>query len=30
MGRENCQFQCKRGNIIYTYCTKHGLFKRCL
>ena len=27
MGREHCQFQCKRGLIFYAYCSMHGLFK---
>jgi len=25
MGREPCQFQCKRGHIIYVFCSLHGL-----
>jgi len=27
MGWEHCQFQCKRLNIGYAYCNKHGLFR---
>ena len=27
MGREHCQFCCKRGNILYAYCTVHGLIR---
>lgn len=27
MGREHCQFLCKRGMVVYAYCTKHGLFR---
>lgn len=25
MGREHCQFACKRGMTVYTYCSRHGL-----
>ncbi len=27
MGREHCQFVCKRGNIAYAYCSRHGLMR---
>lgn len=27
MGREHCQFACKRGNIAYAYCSRHGLMR---
>lgn|GEM_PF-807992 len=27
MGREHCQFLCKRELIIYAYCSRHGLFR---
>lgn len=27
MGREHCQFQCKRGLVFYAYCSRHGLFR---
>lgn len=27
MGKEHCQFQCKRGNILYAYDKKFGLIK---
>ncbi len=27
MGREHCQFLCKRGMSAYAYCSKHGLFR---
>ena len=27
MGKEHCQFQCKRGLIFYAYCSRHGLFR---
>lgn len=27
MGREHCQFECKRNMIVYAYCSKHGLFR---
>ena len=26
MGREHCQFQCRRGMMAYAYCNVHGLF----
>ena len=27
MGREHCQFECKRGLVLYAYCSAHGLFR---
>lgn len=27
MGREHCQFLCKRGMSAYAYCSRHGLFR---
>lgn len=30
MGREHCQFLCKRGMVVYAYCSKHGLFRMVL
>lgn len=27
MGKEHCQFTCKRGNAVYVYCSVHGLTK---
>lgn len=27
MGREHCQFECKRGMVLYAYCSIHGLFR---
>ena len=27
MGREHCQFECKRGMTAYAYCTEHGLLR---
>ena len=27
MGREHCQFLCKRGMVAYAFCNRHGLFK---
>lgn len=30
MGREHCQFLCKRGMVAYAYCSKHGLFRMVL
>lgn len=27
MGKEHCQFCCKRGNVIYAYCSLHGLIR---
>jgi len=30
MGRGNCQFQCKRGYLIYAYCSLHGLYRLAL
>jgi superoxide reductase len=30
MGREHCQFECKRGNLIYAYCSVHGLMRLAL
>lgn len=27
MGRGTCQFQCKRGFLVYAYCSLHGLFQ---
>lgn len=27
MGQEYCQFECKRGMIVYAYCTQHGLIE---
>ena len=27
MGKEHCQFCCKRGNVVYAYCNVHGLFR---
>lgn len=27
MGREHCQFQCKRGMVVYAYCNLHGLMR---
>lgn len=27
MGREHCQFLCKRGMVVYAYCNKDGLFR---
>lgn len=30
MGREHCQFACKRGMTVYAYCSKHGLMARTL
>lgn len=27
MGREHCQFLCKRGMVVYAFCTRHGLFR---
>lgn len=27
MGKEHCQFCCKRGNVLYAYCSRHGLFR---
>ena len=27
MGREHCQFECKRGMVAYAYCSRHGLFR---
>lgn len=27
MGKEHCQFSCKRGNVVYAYCTTHGLLR---
>ena len=27
MGREHCQFLCKRGMSAYAYCNRHGLFR---
>ena len=28
MGREHCQFQCKRGLTLYAWCSQHGLFRK--
>lgn len=30
MGREHCQFLCKRGMVVYAYCSRHGLFRMVL
>lgn len=30
MGREHCQFLCKRGMVAYAYCSQHGLFRMVL
>lgn len=27
MGREHCQFLCKRGMVAYAFCSRHGLFR---
>ncbi len=27
MGREHCQFECKRGMAVYAYCSVHGLMR---
>ena len=27
MGHEYCQFECKRGMVLYAHCTVHGLFR---
>lgn len=28
MGREFCQFECKRGLVVFAYCSQHGLFAK--
>ena len=30
MGREHCQFLCKRGMVVYAFCNRHGLFRMIL
>lgn len=30
MGREHCQFECKRGMTVYAYCNVHGLIRMVL